>query len=91
MDGSDPPFFLPGAGAGVWRHSHLRHTPWGGRSHPIDPCGKARNDTIGVTGLSLMSARNGNLKLSLSADQGALQSPLKSSALQTQGFGGVTT
>ena len=29
MDGSDPPFLLPGAGAGVLRHSHLRNTPWG--------------------------------------------------------------
>ena len=41
MDGSDPPFLLPGAGAGVWRNSHLRHTPWEGRSRPKYPCGKA--------------------------------------------------
>ena len=32
VDGSDPPFFLPGAGAGVLRNSQLRSTPWGGRS-----------------------------------------------------------
>ena len=30
VDGSDPPFLLPGAGAGVLRDSHLRNTPWGG-------------------------------------------------------------
>ena len=41
VDGSDPPFFLPSAGAGVWRNLHLRHTPWGGRSRPKYPCGKA--------------------------------------------------
>ena len=40
VEGSDPPFFLPGAGAGVWRNLHLRHTPWGGRSLPKYPCGK---------------------------------------------------
>ena len=46
VDGSDPPFFLPGAGAGVLRHSHLRSTPWGGgRSRLIIPGGKATNDT----------------------------------------------
>ena len=45
MDGSDPPFLLPGAGAGVLRHSHLRNTPWGGRSRLNYPCGKARDDT----------------------------------------------
>ena len=45
VDGSDPPFFLPGAGAGVLRHSHLRSTPWGGRSLPKYPGGKATNDT----------------------------------------------
>ena len=36
---------VPGAGAGVLRNSHLRSTPWGGRSRPIDPCGKARKIT----------------------------------------------
>ncbi len=41
VDGSDPPFLPPGAGAGVLRDSHLRNTPWGGRSRRIDPCGKA--------------------------------------------------
>ena len=30
VDGSDPPFLLPGAGAGVLRNSHLRSTPSGG-------------------------------------------------------------
>ena len=29
VDGSDPPFLLPGAGAEVLRNSHLRNTPWG--------------------------------------------------------------
>jgi len=43
VDGSDPPFFLPGAGAGVLRNLHLCNTPWGGRSrrnYPYreDPC-----------------------------------------------------
>ena len=42
VDGSDPPFLLPGAGAGVWRNSHLHNTPWGGRSRLNHPCGKAR-------------------------------------------------
>ena len=37
VDGSDPPFFLPGAGAGVLRNLHLRSTPWGGRSLPKYP------------------------------------------------------
>ena len=37
VDGSDPPFLLPGAGAGVLRNSHLRNTPWGGRSRPKYP------------------------------------------------------
>ena len=32
VDGSDPPFLPPSAGAGVLRNSHLRSTPWGGRS-----------------------------------------------------------
>ena len=40
VDGSDPPFFLPGAGAGVLRNLHLRNIPWGGRSRLIDPYGK---------------------------------------------------
>ena len=30
MDGSDPPFLLPGAGEGVRRNLHLRRTPSGG-------------------------------------------------------------
>ena len=42
VDGSDPPFLLPGAGAGVLRKLHLRSTPWGGRSRPNYPCRKAR-------------------------------------------------
>ena len=50
VDGSAPPFLLPGAGAGVLRNSHLRNTPWGGRSRPNFPCRKARNDTGGVAG-----------------------------------------
>ena len=37
VDGSDPPFFLPGAGAGVLRNLHLLNTPWGGRSLPKYP------------------------------------------------------
>ncbi len=37
VDGSDPPFLLPGAGAGVLRNSHLRNTPWWGRSRPKYP------------------------------------------------------
>ena len=35
VDGSDPPFLLPGSGAAVLRNLHLRNTPWGGRSRPI--------------------------------------------------------
>ena len=38
---SDPPFLPPGAGAGVWRNLHLRHTPWGVAHFPNYPCGKA--------------------------------------------------
>ena len=45
MDGSDPPFLLPGAGAGALRNSHLRNAPWGGRSRLNYPCGKARRKT----------------------------------------------
>ena len=30
VDGSAPPFLLPGAGTGVLRNLHLRNTPWGG-------------------------------------------------------------
>ncbi len=41
VDGSDPPFLLPVSGTGALRNSHLRNTPWGGRSRLIDPCGKA--------------------------------------------------
>ena len=37
VDGSDPPFLLPGAGAGVLRNSHLRSTLWEGRSRPNYP------------------------------------------------------
>ena len=40
VDGSDPPFFPPGAGAGVLRKLHLRNTPWGGRSRLNYPYGK---------------------------------------------------
>ena len=32
-----PPFLLPGSGTGVLRNSHLRNTPWGGRSRPLIP------------------------------------------------------
>ncbi len=60
-----PPFFLPGAGAGVLRNLHLRHTPWGGRSRLKYPDGKVRIDTRGVAEQSLMSARIGNLERSL--------------------------
>ncbi len=35
VDGSDPPFLPPGAGAGALRNSHLRNTPWGGGSLPF--------------------------------------------------------
>ena len=44
VDGSDPPFFLPGAGVGVLRHSHLRSTPLGGVA-PFQniPGGKDKN------------------------------------------------
>ena len=41
VDGSDPPFLLPGAGAGVWRNSHLRHTPWGVAPVALSLGGKA--------------------------------------------------
>ena len=41
VDGSDPPFSLPGSGAAALRNLHLRNTPWEGRSRPNDPCGKA--------------------------------------------------
>ena len=45
VDGSDPPFFLPGAGAGVLRHSHLRSTPWrGSLPSKISLAGRARWD-----------------------------------------------
>ncbi len=47
VEGSDPPFFLPGAGAGVWRNLHLRHTPWGGRSLPKYPCREAPGEESG--------------------------------------------
>ena len=43
VDGSDPPFLLPGAGAGVLRNSHLRNTPWGGRSRPKYPWREGQN------------------------------------------------
>ena len=46
VDGSDPPFFLPGAGAGVLRHSHLPNTPWGVAPIAIVPRGKASKDTL---------------------------------------------
>ena len=37
VDGSDPPFSLPGSGAAALRNLHLRNTPWEGRSRPINP------------------------------------------------------
>ena len=46
VDGSDPPFLLPGAGTAVLRNLHLHNIPWGGRSRLIIPGGKARNDTL---------------------------------------------
>ncbi len=46
VDGSDPPFLLPGAGAGALRNSHLHNTPWGGAPVPNIPGGKAR--TMGM-------------------------------------------
>ena len=36
-----PPFFLPGAGAGVWRNLHLHNTPGGVAPVQNIPCGKA--------------------------------------------------
>ena len=47
--GATPPFFLPGAGAGVWRKLHLRHTPWGGRSRLNYPLA-GRPEMTPVTG-----------------------------------------
>ena len=41
VEGSDPPFFLPGAGAGVLRNLHLRNTPWGVAPFQNIPVGKA--------------------------------------------------
>ena len=39
VDGSDPPFSLPGSGAAAARNLHLRGTSWEGRSRANDPCG----------------------------------------------------
>ncbi len=50
MDGSDPPFFVPGAGAGVLRNSHLRSTPWGGRSRPNYPWREGQDEERGPGG-----------------------------------------
>ena len=36
-----PPFLVPGSGTAALRNSHLRNTPWEGRSRPNYPCGKA--------------------------------------------------
>ena len=52
VDGSDPPFLLPASGAGVLRDSHLRNTPWGGRSRLNYPCRKARRKTVDRVDLS---------------------------------------
>ena len=41
VDGSDPPFLLPGSGAGALRNSHLHNTPWGVAPVQIIPGGKA--------------------------------------------------
>ena len=48
VDGSDPPFLLPGSGTGALCNSHLRNTPWGGRSRLNSPCGKA-TERVGST------------------------------------------
>ena len=50
VDGSDPPFLLPGAGAGVLRNSHLRNTPWGGRSRPNYPWREGQEEERGPGG-----------------------------------------
>ena len=39
--GATPPFLVPGSGTAALRNSHLRNTPWEGRSRPNYPCGKA--------------------------------------------------
>ena len=53
-----PPFFLPGAGVGVWRNLHLRHTPWGeGRSLPQYPCREARYEESGRPVRALQGVR----------------------------------
>ena len=44
VDGSDPPFMLPGAGTAVLRNSHLRNTPWGVAPVSIIPAGRAREE-----------------------------------------------
>ena len=46
VDGSDPPFLVPESGTAGLRKSHLRNTPWEGRSRLNHPCGKAR--TMGM-------------------------------------------
>lgn len=41
VEGSAPPFLLPGSGKAVLRNSHLRNTPLGVAPVQIIPCGKA--------------------------------------------------
>ena len=50
VDGSDPRVLMPGSGTAALRHSHLRNTPWEGRSRLNNPCGKAFSDTCSVAG-----------------------------------------
>ena len=50
VDGSAPPFLLPGAGAGALRHSHLRNAPWEGRSRPNYPWREGQDEERGPGG-----------------------------------------
>ena len=57
------PFLLSGSGMAVLRKSHLRRTPWEGRSRPKNPCGKATErggstDRIGLQVLTLVGHGN---------------------------------
>ena len=65
VDGSAPPFAARIGHGSVAPFTLAPMPRRGGRSRPNYPCGKARNDTRGVASQSLVSARNGNLELSL--------------------------
>ena len=47
VDGSDPPFLLPGSGTGALRNSHLHNTPWGVATVSIVPAGRQVGARVG--------------------------------------------